>query len=166
MSTKPKKGIVITNARMIDGTGQDPVENTVIFIEGERIKNITTKDALNGQPLDDYFEIDVKGRTVLPGLIEGHFHISYTDVLELSDLDLKLPAEECTVLAAQNGELILRCGYTSVFSAGALHRVDVALRDFINFGRSTKSNSLCLFVSKCQFGSFRYEATLELRYAA
>lgn len=135
MSTKAKKGIVITNARMIDGTGQDPVENTVIFIEGERIKNITTKDVLNGQPLDDYFEIDVKGKTVLPGLIEGHYHISYTDVLELSDLDLKLPPEECTVLAAQNGELILRCGYTSVFSAGALHRVDVALRDLIEAGR-------------------------------
>ena len=135
MSTQAKKGIVITNARMIDGTGQDPVENTVIFIEGERIKTITTKDALDGQPLEDYYEIDLKGKTVLPGLIEGHFHISYTDVLDLSDLDLKLPPEECTVLAAQNGELILRCGYTSVFSAGALHRVDVALRDLIEAGR-------------------------------
>ena len=135
MSTERKKGLVFTNARMIDGTGQDPVDNSVIFIQGERIESITTMDGLNGRSLDDYYEIDVKGKTVLPGLIEGHFHISYTDVLELSDLDLKLPAEECTVLAAQNGELILRCGYTSVFSAGALHRVDVALRDLIEAGK-------------------------------
>jgi imidazolonepropionase-like amidohydrolase len=135
MSTKQKKGIVITNARMIDGTGKDPVENSAIFIQGERIESINTMDALDGRSLEDYFEIDVKGKTVLPGLIEGHYHISYTDVLELSDLDLKLPPEECTVLAAQNGELILRCGYTSVFSAGALHRVDVALRDLIEAGR-------------------------------
>ena len=135
MSTKAKKGIVITNARMIDGTGKDPVDNSAIFIQGERIESINTMDALDGRSLEDYFEIDVKGKTVLPGLIEGHYHISYTDVLELSDLDLKLPPEECTVLAAQNGELILRCGYTSVFSAGALHRVDVALRDLIEAGR-------------------------------
>ena len=94
MSTKAKKGIVITNARMIDGNGQDPVENTVIFIQGERIESITTKDALNGRPLDDYYEIDVKGKTVLPGLIEGHYHISYTDVLELSDLDREIRARD------------------------------------------------------------------------
>ncbi len=70
----------------------------------------------------------------MPGLIEGHFHISFWGVRELPDLDLKLPAERTTVYAVKNAELALRCGYTAVASAGALHRIDVTIRDMVNEG--------------------------------
>ena len=56
--------------------------------------------------------IDLEGKTLMPGLIEGHFHISFWGVRELPDLDLKLPAERTTVYAVKNAELALRCGYT------------------------------------------------------
>ena len=70
----------------------------------------------------------------MPGLIEGHFHISFWGVRELPDLDLKLPAERTTVYAVKNAELALRCGYTVVASAGALHRIDVTIRDMVKEG--------------------------------
>ena len=70
----------------------------------------------------------------MPGLIEGHFHISFWGVRELPDLDLKLPAERTTVYAVKNAELALRCGYTGVASAGALHRIDVTIRDMVKEG--------------------------------
>ena len=78
--------------------------------------------------------IDLDGKTLMPGLIEGHFHISFWGVRELPDLDLKLPAERTTVYAVKNAELALRCGYTGVASAGALHRIDVTIRDMVNEG--------------------------------
>ena len=36
--------------------------------------------------------------------------------------------------AVKNAELALRCGYTGVASAGALHRIDVTIRDMVNEG--------------------------------
>ena len=78
--------------------------------------------------------IDLERKALLPGLTEGHFHISFWGVRELPDLDLKLPAELSTIYAVKNAELALRCGYTSVASAGALHRVDVTVRDAIDDG--------------------------------
>jgi cytosine/adenosine deaminase-related metal-dependent hydrolase len=32
--------LALTNVRLIDGTGRDPIENTAIVIDGNRIKNI------------------------------------------------------------------------------------------------------------------------------
>ncbi len=78
--------------------------------------------------------LDLAGKTLMPGLIEGHFHISFWGVRELPDLDLKLPAERTTVYAVKNAELALRCGYTAVASAGALHRIDVTIRDMVDEG--------------------------------
>ena len=78
--------------------------------------------------------VDLEGKTLMPGLIEGHFHISFWGVRELPDLDLKLPAERTTVYAVKNAELALRCGYTGVASAGALHRIDVTIRDMVKEG--------------------------------
>ena len=45
--------------------------------------------------------VDLEGKTLMPGLIEGHFHISFWGVRELPDLDLKLPAERTTVYAVK-----------------------------------------------------------------
>jgi len=38
------------------------------------------------------------------------------------------------VYAVKNAELALRCGYTGVASAGALHRIDVTIRDMVKEG--------------------------------
>ena len=64
--------LVIQGGTLIDGTGRPPVENSMIVIEGERFKAV----GINGQtaipPGSEI--IDVKGKTVLPGFIDGHAH--------------------------------------------------------------------------------------------
>src|SRR5918998_2385529 len=76
-------------------------------------------------------EIDAHGGTILPGLVEAHFHPTYLNVAELADLDIKYPVEYVTILAACNARLALECGYTSARSGGSLHNIDVWLKKAI-----------------------------------
>ena len=75
--------------------------------------------------------IDARGGTILPGLVEAHFHPTYFNVAELADLDIKYPVEYVTILAACNARLALECGYTSARSGGSLHNIDVWLKKAI-----------------------------------
>jgi imidazolonepropionase-like amidohydrolase len=121
-------------AKLIDGNGGAPVEDAAVRVEGNRITHVGKTADWGENPDGNQRVLDLQGKTLMPGLTEGHFHISFWGVRELPDLDLKLPAERTTVYAVKNAELALRCGYTSVASAGALHRIDVTIRDLIDEG--------------------------------
>lgn len=64
--------LVIQGGTLIDATGRPPIENTVVVIEGERIKSVGTKD--NVPVPKGSRTIDAKGKTILPGFIDGHCH--------------------------------------------------------------------------------------------
>ncbi len=49
----------------------------------------------------------------MPGLIEAHIHLTYFNVTELQDLDIKFPVEYVTLQSAVNAKTALECGYTS-----------------------------------------------------
>ena len=70
-----------------------------------------------------------RGKTLMPGLIEGHFHISFWGVRELPDLDLKLPAELDDRLRGQERRARAALRLHRRRQRGALHRVDVTIRD-------------------------------------
>src|ERR1700731_3932379 len=65
--------LVIQGGRLIDGTGKPPLENAVIVIEGERIKAVGKQGEI-AFPKDSRV-IDMKGKTLLPGFIDGHCHL-------------------------------------------------------------------------------------------
>src|SRR5262249_4190195 len=82
----------------------------------------------------DAQRIEAPGGTILPGLIEAHFHPTYFNVAELADLDIKYPVEYVTLLAAANCRLALECGYTSPRRGGSLHNIDGWLKRAIEEG--------------------------------
>jgi len=122
------------NVNLIDGYGGDPVVNGAVRVEGNRITHVGKTADFGENPDGNQRVLDLKGKALMPGLVEGHFHISFWGVRELPDLDLKLPCELTTIYAVKNAELVLRCGYTAAASAGALYRIDVTIRDAINEG--------------------------------
>jgi len=76
-------------------------------------------------------KIDGKGRTLMPGLVDGHSHLTFPDSFEFN-----IPPEEHTLITMHNAKLLLDSGFTSVFSgASAKVRLDVAIRNEVNSGR-------------------------------
>ena len=65
---------VLSNARLIDGTGAAPLKDATIVIDGERIEAIT-RARQSDFPRDAEI-IDCAGKTVLPGLIDVHDHMA------------------------------------------------------------------------------------------
>jgi imidazolonepropionase-like amidohydrolase len=123
----------LKNARLIDGTGAPAVAGAALVIEGDTIVHAGPLAAADA-PGSDARVVDVAGKTVIPGLVEAHIHLSYNNVKAIADLDLNCPPEYSTLVSAKNAELALRCGYTAARSAGSVHAVDVALKRAINEG--------------------------------
>src|SRR5918911_5674052 len=65
--------VVLEGARLIDGTGGAPRENSAIVIEGERIAAVGTAGQLK-HPKGARV-VDVRGRTIMPGMINAHGHV-------------------------------------------------------------------------------------------
>lgn len=72
---KEVKYLVVTGARLIDGTGAPPLDNAVIVIANDRIVDCGKRSEVK---IPEGAEIiDVKGKTVIPGLIDAHLHFTY-----------------------------------------------------------------------------------------
>ncbi|MGH6768420.1 MAG: amidohydrolase family protein [Xanthobacteraceae bacterium] len=64
--------LVLTGGALVDGTGRPPLKNSVIVIENGRFEAIGAGEA--AVPADAEV-IDVGGKTILPGFIDGHGHL-------------------------------------------------------------------------------------------
>jgi len=121
---------LITHGQLIDGTGAPPVPDSALVIRDGRI---TYAGPAEGGPEvpPDAQRIDARGGTIMPGLVEAHFHATYFNIAALEDLDIKFPVEYVSLLASVNTRLALECGYTAARSGGCLFNVDVWLRKAI-----------------------------------
>jgi len=120
----------ITNGQLIDGTGAPAVPKATLVIEGGRISYAGPTSSAPRSPPDAQ-KLDANGGTIMPGLVEAHFHPTYFNVAALEDLDIKYPVEYVTLLAACNARLALECGYTAARSGGSLFNIDVWLKKAI-----------------------------------
>ncbi len=129
MKTAPGT-LIIHNGTLIDGTGTTPVVRGLVQITDGRITYAGPASAAPPAP-PNARRIDAQGGTIMPGLVEAHFHPTYFNVAALEDLDIKYPVEYVTLLAANNAKLALECGYTAARSGGCLFNVDVWLKKAI-----------------------------------
>ncbi len=108
--------IVLKNANLLDGdSAARPGTNVVI--EGERIASVGAAPVA-AQPGDR--TIDLAGKTVMPGIVSGHFHASYNNItIQPEPLGVERPENYLALVAAKNLKLALDCGITSVISSGA-----------------------------------------------
>lgn len=121
---------VISNGQLVDGNGTPAIAQGAVVITDGRISYVGPAAGLPQVP-DCAERIDACGGTILPGLVEAHFHPTYFNVAALEDLDIKYPVEYVTLLAACNARLALECGYTAARSGGSLFNIDVWLKKAI-----------------------------------
>jgi imidazolonepropionase-like amidohydrolase len=127
----PSGTTIIHNGRLIDGTGRPAVPAAKLVVTDGRITYAGTAAAAPAAPPHAAW-IDAGGGTILPGLVEAHFHATYFNVEKLEDLDIKYPVEYVSLLAAVNCRLALECGYTAARSGGCLFNCDVWLAKAID----------------------------------
>ena len=119
------------NVRILDCTGTEPFEGSVL-VEGDRISAVVPAAATLASA--DAVVVDGGGATLMPGLIEAHSHLTFTDVAQSVDLGF-IPPEEHMLKTAINARRMLDAGFTSCFSAAAAKpRLDIVLRDAIDNG--------------------------------
>lgn len=69
-----------TGATVFDGTGSDPVENAVIIVREGRIVSVGAADQIHIPGNAEV--IDLKGKWIIPGLINAHGHVGNIKGLE------------------------------------------------------------------------------------
>lgn len=77
--------------------------------------------------------VDLRGKYVLPGLIDSHCHITYSG--GHIEEELRLGSHERTLRAAHNAFLVLLSGVTTIRDPGGVDHIDIAVRNMINAGR-------------------------------
>ncbi|MFZ0640765.1 MAG: amidohydrolase family protein [Candidatus Acidiferrales bacterium] len=118
-----EKPIVIAASTVLDGRGH-VLHDTRIVIENSKIVRIDP----NASPVT----YDLRGLTVLPGLIDCHVHITYHFGPNGRAEDKSETPEQAALAAESNAWLTLVDGFTTVQSVGAPE--DKPLRDMINRG--------------------------------
>ncbi len=100
------------NARIFDGTSADCPEGMYVYVEGELIREVSEHPIRVAAA----HTIDVRGRTLMPGLIDAHIHACVSDI-NFNKVDL---AGECyrTAHAVRMLDFALRCGFTTVRDMG------------------------------------------------
>jgi imidazolonepropionase-like amidohydrolase len=121
--------VAIKAARALDVRTGAMINNAVIVIEDERIKAVGANLAIPANAE----VIDLGQKTVLPGLIDSHTHLTF-DLQSVGAMGLSISTPRAALIGARNARLTLDAGFTTVRNVGANGYSDIALRDAINAG--------------------------------
>jgi imidazolonepropionase-like amidohydrolase len=122
--------IALVGGTVIDGTGAPPVENAVVVLQNGRITAIGARKQMRVP--SGAKQIDLHGKFVLPGLIDGHVHLVASSGPKNEGLHPPAFGEELIERIAANAKAHLMSGVTTVFDVGgSLHELK-QIRDEIN----------------------------------
>jgi imidazolonepropionase-like amidohydrolase len=133
--------MLLTNARVIDGTGRAPYERASIRVDRGRIVEVGDLGGATASASDPGVVIDIGGRTLMPGLIDAHAHLS-SDVFRSPGFgpppalhgELPRPRELGYFVLAKTARVLLAAGVTSVRDVGSYDDEAIALREAVRLG--------------------------------
>jgi imidazolonepropionase-like amidohydrolase len=124
----------LRGVKLIDGTGAAPVHHATVVIDGDQI--VAAGPSSSVRLPSDVVATDLPGKTVMPGLIDGHVHLRAYAGQGLRDVhmwNVVTFIEEQTLHCAANARIALESGVTTVRDmAGA--RPEIATKHAIDDG--------------------------------
>ena len=109
--------VALVGGRLIDGFGGPPLANSVILIEGDRIKAIGQVGNLSVPP--DAEVISTEGMDVLPGLWDAHVHTMLLGHSNYEHWDKTYPARFGPEIMPAAARQLLMAGVTRARDLGA-----------------------------------------------
>ncbi len=122
----PAKPILLRNVRIFDGTNSKLVEGQDVLIEGRFIKAL----AASTETIAGADVIDCGGRTLMPGMIDAHWHSILAGISQVVAMTADIPYVH--LVAAQEAERTVLRGFTTVRDVGG---PSFALKRAIDEGR-------------------------------
>jgi imidazolonepropionase-like amidohydrolase len=126
----PEGTIVLRGGRIFDGTGAPAREGTLV-IERNKIVGILPPGSTDWPKDAQVF--DVSGKTVLPGLIDLHTHLTYP--LAETDFGVGMNEADATLRAVEKLRYFLESGITSVRDVGSQGDVTFRLKEWVRENR-------------------------------
>jgi imidazolonepropionase-like amidohydrolase len=123
----------LVGGRLIDGFGGAPIRNSVILIDGERIKAVGQVGTLVVPQGADV--ISTEGMSVLPGLWDMHVHLMINGHADYERWDKTYPSQFESVIMPASAHQLLLAGVTSARDLGAPLEPSISVRDRINAGK-------------------------------
>jgi imidazolonepropionase-like amidohydrolase len=120
--------LVLKNAAIITATGEDPISEGFVVIEGDRIKEVLS-GAPRGVP-SGAVVIDCRQQTLLPGLIDAHVHVGAVDANIMEQQRRTFPSL-LMVRTLKVMQEALDQGFTTIRDAGG---ADAGLREAVKQG--------------------------------
>ncbi len=126
--------ILITSARLIDGTGAAPLDDIGVLIDGDNIVAVGPTADVEAQAPANADRIDATGKAVMPGLIDAHCHCTFDDVQSNDELFYHRPAATSAMITLFNLPKLLRAGVTGFMDPDTVHGIGPQIRDTLNSG--------------------------------
>lgn len=131
-----EKVYAITASRLIDGRAASAIENAVVVVSGNAIREVGSRSSVEIPRGAE--RIDLGDQTILPGLIDGHTHTAGRSDSRLREGQRELWQQDNGIQmtrAVRHARLNLLSGVTTCRVAGDPARTDFFLRDAIEDGR-------------------------------
>ena len=132
--------LLLKNGNIFDGRGDALRYRTSVLVHDGQIAGISGDAASLREQVprgEEVTDLDATGKTVMPGLIDAHCHMTYGESKTQEEIDLYTGVEARTLIAASNTRRVLRAGVTSISQPGGSYNIGVALRDGIRSGLVT-----------------------------
>jgi len=128
----PEPVTVIHAGTLLPEPGKPPLRNVSVIVRGRTISEV--RDGFAEVPGARI--VDLRGATVLPGLIDSHVHLrGLDDRLQARLLESGRDNEDEAFTALLNARKTLLAGFTTVRDLGGNPRLILSLRDSINAGQ-------------------------------
>ena len=108
----PAKPLLLKNVNIFDGTGGKLVEGQGVLVEGRLIKALVA----SADTVADADVIDCGGRTLMPGMIDAHWHSILAGISQMVAMTADIPYVH--LVAAQEAERTVLRGFTTVRDVG------------------------------------------------
>lgn len=131
----PVTRLVLTDAHVVIGDGT-VLDHATVVVDGDRIASVEANRAATAADLrPDDRVVALDGRTVMPGMVNCHFHATYHRLGSVpAPFGLEEPMAMQVVRAVGNLECLVLAGFTGAVSAGAPFAIDASMKTAIDRG--------------------------------